>query len=137
MDQGRRLCRRSQTRRELLRRHSYLLAGLARRLVAAGLFGHSAEDRQARRVHRGLSHPDEKTSRRRWADQPVWDRVAGPDVEPGDRRMDCATDLKFLPLQKKSKEGFSKPREGKSKSLGRKIKAGEAKSKFISSTNLD
>ena len=76
-----------------------LLAGLARRLVAARLFGHPAEDRQARRVRRRLSHPDEKTSRRRGPDQPVWDQVAGPDVEPGDRRMDYATDLKFLPFQ--------------------------------------
>ncbi len=68
------------------------MAGLAQRLVAAGLFGHPAEDRQARRVHRGLLHPDEKTSQRRGSDQPVWDRLAGADVEPGDRRMDYATD---------------------------------------------
>ena len=64
--------------------------------LQARLFRHPAEDRQARRVRRGFSDPDGETSRRRRPDQPLWDRVAGPDVEPGDRRMDCATDLKGL-----------------------------------------
>src|SRR5271157_5056546 len=95
MDQCGRLCRRSQTRRKLLRGYPDLLAGLARQLVAPGLLRHPAEDRQARRVSRGLSHPDEKTSRCRGPDQSVWDRVAGADVELGDSRMDCATDLKL------------------------------------------
>ena len=44
MDRGDRLRRRSETRRELLSRHSNVLARIARRLAAAGLFRHQAKN---------------------------------------------------------------------------------------------
>ena len=74
----------------LLRRDPNLLAGPAGRRVAAGLCRHPAKDRAARRLDHGFPHPNRKGSRDRRIDQPVRNRVARVDREPGDCKVDCA-----------------------------------------------
>ena len=51
---------------------------------AARLRRRQAKDRAARRLNHGFPPPDRKRTRRCGVDQPVRDRVAGADGEPGD-----------------------------------------------------
>ena len=102
-----RLRRRSGARGKILSGDPQILADAAGRRADAELFRHPAEDRAAGGGTPGFSDAGAARSRRRRADQPVRDRVAGADVvarhrRPCRRHGRCLDHSQMLPADERA-----------------------------------